>query len=41
MLTGALGAVLAQSYLAVRGSEWETYSAEDEAFEQRGHFEKY
>jgi glutamine synthetase len=41
VLTGALGPVLAQSYLAVRGSEWDTYSAEDEAFEQRGHFEKY
>jgi len=41
VLTGALGAVLAGSYLAVRRSEWETYSAEDEAFEQRGHFSKY
>jgi glutamine synthetase len=41
VLTGALGPVLAESYLAVRGSEWETYTAEDEAFAQRGHFEKY
>ena len=41
VLTDALGPVLTQSYLAVRRSEWETYSAEDEAFEQRGHFEKY
>ena len=41
MLTGALGPVLAGSYLAVRRSEWETYSAEDEAFEQQGHFLKY
>jgi glutamine synthetase len=41
VLTGALGPVLAGSYLAVRRSEWETYSAEDEAFEQRGHFLKY
>jgi glutamine synthetase len=41
VLTGALGPVLATSYLAVRRSEWETYSAEDEAFEQQGHFEKY
>jgi glutamine synthetase len=41
VLTGALGPVLAQSYLAVRRSEWETYSAEDEAFEQQGHFLKY
>ena len=29
------------SYLAVRRSEWEAYSAGDEAFEQQGHFEKY
>ena len=35
VLTGALGPVLAGSYLAVRRSEWETYSAEDEAFEQQ------
>jgi glutamine synthetase len=41
VLTGALGPVLAESYLAVRRSEWETYSAEDEAFEQQGHFMKY
>jgi glutamine synthetase len=37
----ALGPVLAGSYLAVRRSEWEAYSAEDERFEQQGHFEKY
>ncbi|MEA2380148.1 MAG: glutamine synthetase [Solirubrobacteraceae bacterium] len=41
VLTGALGPVLTGAYLAVRRSEWETYSAEDEAFEQQGHFEKY
>jgi glutamine synthetase len=41
VLTDALGPVLAGSYLAVRRSEWETYSAEDEAFEQQGHFLKY
>jgi glutamine synthetase len=41
VLTGALGSVLTGSYLAVRRSEWETYSAEDEEFEQQGHFEKY
>ena len=41
VLTGAMGDVLAGSYLAVRRSEWEAYSAADEAFEQRGHFEKY
>jgi glutamine synthetase len=41
LLTGALGPVLAGSYLAVRRSEWAAYSAGDDAFEQRGHFEKY
>ena len=41
MLTAALGPVLTGSYLAVRRSEWAAYSAEDAAFEQQGHFEKY
>jgi glutamine synthetase len=41
VLTGAMGEVLAGAYLAVRGSEWEAYSAADEAFEQQGHFQKY
>jgi glutamine synthetase len=41
LLLGALGPELAGSYLAVRRSEWETYSVGDEAFEQQGHFEKY
>jgi glutamine synthetase len=41
VLTGAMGDVLAGAYLAVRGSEWEIYSAADEAFEQQGHFQKY
>jgi glutamine synthetase len=41
VLTRALGAVLAESYLAVRRSEWAAYSAGDEAFEQQGHFFKY
>jgi glutamine synthetase len=41
LLTEALGPVLAESYLAVRHSEWATYSAGDAAFEQQGHFEKY
>jgi len=41
LLTAALGPVLAQSYLAVRRSEWAAYSAGDAAFEQLGHFEKY
>jgi glutamine synthetase len=41
MLTAALGPVLAESYLAVRRSEWEAYSQGDETFEQQGHFSKY
>ena len=41
VLTAALGPVLADSYLAVRRSEWAAYSAGDAAFEQQGHFEKY
>jgi glutamine synthetase len=41
VLTSALGPVLTESYLAVRRSEWEAYSAADEAFEQQGHFLKY
>jgi glutamine synthetase len=41
LLCAALGARLAESYLAVRRSEWKSYSAGDEAFEQHGHFEKY
>jgi glutamine synthetase len=41
VLLGALGVELADAYLAVRRSEWESYSAGDQAFEQQGHFEKY
>jgi glutamine synthetase len=41
VLTRALGSVLAESYLAVRRSEWAAYSAGDAAFEQQGHFTKY
>jgi glutamine synthetase len=41
LLREALGPELADAYLAVRRSEWEAYSAGDEAFEQQGHFEKY
>jgi glutamine synthetase len=41
VLMDALGPVLAQSYLAVRRSEWDAYSAGDEEFEQQGHFLKY
>jgi glutamine synthetase len=41
VLLSALGPVLAESYLAVRRSEWAVYSEGDEAFEQQGHFSKY
>jgi glutamine synthetase len=41
LLLGALGTELADSYLAVRRSEWGAYHEGDEAFEQQGHFEKY
>jgi glutamine synthetase len=41
VLLDALGPTLAESYLAVRRSEWAAYSAGDAAFEQQGHFEKY
>jgi glutamine synthetase len=41
LLTDALGPVLAQSYLAVRRSEWDAYSVKDATFEQQGHFLKY
>jgi glutamine synthetase len=41
VLTVALGPVLAESYLAVRRSEWRAYSAGDADFEHRGHFLKY
>jgi glutamine synthetase len=41
VLIDALGPVLAESYLAVRLSEWAAYSLGDEAFEQQGHFLKY
>jgi glutamine synthetase len=41
LLVESLGPVLAESYLAVRRSEWEAYSAGDQAFEHQGHFSKY
>lgn len=41
VLMAALGPVLAASYLAVRRSEWDAYSAGDDEFEQQGHFSKY
>jgi glutamine synthetase len=41
VLLDALGEPLARSYLAVRRSEWEAFSAEDAAYEQTHHFFKY
>jgi glutamine synthetase len=41
VLMDALGPALARSYLAVRRSEWDAYSAQDADFEHRGHFLKY
>ena len=41
VLLDAMGDLLARSYLAVRRSEWESFFAEDAAFEQRHHFFKY
>jgi glutamine synthetase len=41
VLTGALGDLLTRSYLAVRWSEWEAYSAADPAQAFRDHFLKY
>jgi glutamine synthetase len=41
LLMEALGPRLAESYLAVRRSEWAAYSTGDEAFEHQGRFLKY
>jgi glutamine synthetase len=41
VLMDALGSSLAQSYLAVRRSEWDVYSAANSATEQQGHFLTY
>jgi glutamine synthetase len=41
VLLGALGDLLARSYLAVRRSEWEAYSAMNEDDQYRGHFLRY
>lgn len=41
VLIEALGPVLAESYLAVRRSEWAAYSLQGADFAQRGHFLKY
>jgi glutamine synthetase len=41
VLLSALGEPLARSYLAVRRSEWDAYSAADEEFAFANHFAKY
>jgi glutamine synthetase len=41
LLTGALGPDLANSYIAVRRSEWDAFSKANPTFEQRGHFLTY
>jgi glutamine synthetase len=41
VLLGALGEPLARSYLAVRRSEWEAYSAAGDEFAFANHFAKY
>jgi glutamine synthetase len=41
VLVGALGPVLAASYVAVRRSEGAAYAAGDDLFEHQGHFLKY
>jgi len=41
VLLDAMGDLLARSYLAVRRSEWEAYSAMEEDDQYRGHFLKY
>jgi glutamine synthetase len=41
VLTDALGPLLTTSFLAVKRSEWEAFSKEDEAFEVKHHFWKF
>ncbi|MEP7287082.1 MAG: hypothetical protein ABI947_15105 [Chloroflexota bacterium] len=41
VLTEALGLLLSKSYLAVKRKEFETFSANDEAFELKYHFWKF
>ena len=41
LLIDGLGPLLSTSYLAVRRSEWEAYSAQGAAFEHKHHFWKY
>src|SRR5262249_53686273 len=41
VLREALGPLLASAFLAVKRLEWQSFSQEDEAFEQRHHFWKF
>jgi glutamine synthetase len=41
VLMAALGSLLARSFLAVKRGEWEAFSKEDAAFEQKHHFWKF
>jgi glutamine synthetase len=41
VLMGALGPLLARSFLAVKRAEWAAFSKEDAAFEQKHHFWKF
>jgi len=41
ILSGSLGELLAESYIAVRRSEWVAYSQADQDFQLRNHFLKY
>lgn len=41
VLTGALGPLLARSFLAVKRAEWAAFSKEDTAFEHKHHFWKF
>jgi glutamine synthetase len=41
VLTDALGPLLTRAFLAVKRSEWDAFSKEDEAFEVRHHFWKF
>jgi glutamine synthetase len=41
VLLSALGTLLARSFLAVKRAEWQAFSKEDPAFEQKHHFWKF
>jgi glutamine synthetase len=41
VLLSALGPLLARSFLAVKRAEWQAFSKEETAFEQKHHFWKF